>query len=110
MPNDVLPSIQEDIKYAYAGDMPTILAYCESREVSLRQAFMNFWYKKFKTRAGCEYFEVNEEKGTMSFDVSFLDNSEESKFDVYLFKIIEDRTTEDQQILMISYYPFVWAD
>lgn len=109
MSNSALPPAPRVLVYEYAGDMPTILAYSESREICLREAFMNFWHRKNKTRPGYEYFEVNEEKRTMSFDISFLDDSEESRFDIYLFQIIEDPSVEDQQILMITNYPFVWA-
>lgn len=105
----ILPPTANDVKYVHAGDMPTILSHSESREICLREAFMNFWYEQYKTRPGYEYFEVNESNSTMSFDISFLDDSEESKFDVYSFKIIDDPNTEGQQILMISYYPFIWG-
>ena len=110
MSNNALRPTTRVFVYEYAGDMPTILAYSESREICLREAFMNFWHRKNKTRPGYEYFEVNEANSTMLFDISFLDNSEKSKFDVYSYKIVDDPNTEGQQILMISHYPFVWGD
>lgn len=106
----ILSPVPKGVKYVYAGDMPTILSYSESREICLREAFMNFWYGQYKLRPGYEYFEVNEANSTMLFDISFLDNSEKSKFDVYSYKIVDDPNTEGQQILMISHYPFVWGD
>ena len=109
MSDKTSPQIEADLKYAYIGDMPTILDYSESRDVCLRQAFIKYWAKCYGMEPGYEYFEVDEENGTMSFDVSFLYDPEESKFDVYLFKIIDDPNVEGQQVLMITQNPVVWA-